>query len=1097
MRCVQVVSAAVLRRLFQRVFQTVGAGPASAPNAELFAAAGHHFTRALRQANARAWFAVEVLLHGEELWERAQLEWERALDHEFFRPLRIFLDCLCENSLFSTSAEARATARSAVRKGIRQNWFASGNLDIDELARNADDGDDDRESGAAWQPRVDAVAPQESPGIRAILQWAHRDGTPLVVLLVAGFFCRAVKADADLFGELAEVVADIDGDEALDEACAWTSLFLDHRTFLESLLRDLAIKGHDWPEAQGPLVVAADDRGSEHLERARAHAQRGEYECAVHECTTALQLNPNSAPAHVGRGEVYRLKGDYPQALENYNAALRVEPGNSQALLARGQVHWLARQHARAIDDFTAFLGKHADNAAGYYFRGKANIDHGDLEAALADLSEAARLDPAHPWVYHDRGDAHAALADYDRAVVDYSQALRLNPHSAISYLRRAESYAAQGDYPRAVADYSQVLRLEPLNSTAYLGRGAAYRQLSQPKEAADDFSRALEIDESNPQLYFQRGLLYQQAGDYERALEDLDAAIALNPADAESYMQRGRAHLAFGAQDQALADFTETVRLAPRHALALLQRGMLYSERGSQEDALGDFSATLRIDPDCAAAYACRSRILSSLGLLDDALADCDSALMRDCRSMDAYLVRGSVLAQQGEFARAVADFTEALQLQPDNAQAFFLRGLAYHREGKLSAALGDLSAVLRLDRRNARAFAHRAAVLQAAHQNERALCDLAHAMRLEPSYASAYCQQLGLVHAQRAEFELATAAYSLVLLLEPNNSGARRQRNRAWKEFVAQLRNRRVPHPDKQLGAMTLAAATQFQLPRAPTLLMPAAVPAPADDRAAAETTEFELSADTAEATAPQETAAAEPSPVNGTVAAHDAVAATTASADPGGANFALTQEHERIASEREQVLRIQMEEDRRQKIAEFQRRLEESKKQADERRKREMNRLKRRFNTDDEDRMPVWKKGMLAAAACLAVWFAASWIYDIYSSWQAQARFTLARICRDFEKDATQARKKYDGGAFELTGKAKLVKAGREWRLAIETPEVPQWSVHCKFDLSPANFKTLVADKVQPGQEVTVEGRCSYQPVEGKGVILMEECVLRKTG
>jgi hypothetical protein len=214
------------------------------------------------------------------------------------------------------------------------------------------------------------------------------------------------------------------------------------------------------------------------------------------------------------------------------------------------------------------------------------------------------------------------------------------------------------------------------------------------------------------------------------------------------------------------------------------------------------------------------------------------------------------------------------------------------------------------------------------------------------------------------------------------------------------------------------------------------------------------------------------------------------------PSAPTSTVDTEHEKQAQEREKRLREQIEEDRKQKMAEFQRKLEESKKVAEERRKKALARLGRRYQEDDDDadRMPLWKKGMIAAAACIAVWFVGSWGLEIYANYQAQARFTLARLFRDFEQDANQARKKYDGGAFELTGKAKLVYTGRETRLALETPEVPQWTLHCRFDMNPDSFKKLVADKIEAGQEVTVEGRCSYQPKEGKGIILMEECVLQ---
>jgi hypothetical protein len=369
------------------------------------------------------------------------------------------------------------------------------------------------------------------------------------------------------------------------------------------------------------------------------------------------------------------------------------------------------------------------------------------------------------------------------------------------------------------------------------------------------------------------------------------------------------------------------------------------------------------------------------------------------------------------------------------------------------------------------------------------------------------------------------------LVLILEPDNQAARTLRNQSWQRFVAQCRSKPPVRPEKQLGAAALGGMTNFRLPAAET--MPTAARAPAKETAAEDATEFETSQKTAEldvseqdveqsaqetaeaAFAPGTTVDNEPAPaapstkasptpaqVAPTTPAKTAHAKTTpartAPEDPAAPTSTVAAAHEKQAQQREKELLQQMEEDRRQKKAEFQKQLADSKKEAEERRKKALARLGRRHQEDDNpERMPLWKKGMLAAAACVVVWFLGSWGFEIYANYQAQARFTLAHFCRDFEQDAVRARKKYDGGAFELTGKAKLVYTGREARLALETAEVPQWSVHCRFDLSPESFKKLIADQIEPGQEVTIEGRCSYQPKEGKGIILMEECILRKSG
>jgi hypothetical protein len=62
-----------------------------------------------------------------------------------------------------------------------------------------------------------------------------------------------------------------------------------------------------------------------------------------------------------------------------------------------------------------------------------------------------------------------------------------------------------------------------------------------------------------------------------------------------------------------------------------------------------------------------------------------------------------------------------------------------------------------------------------------------------------------------------------------------------------------------------------------------------------------------------------------------------------------------------------------------------------------------------------------------------------------------------------------------------------------VALEHPDVPEWTVRCRFDMTPKMYKQYVVDRLQAGAEITVEGRCLYRPEEGPKTIVMEECAL----
>jgi tetratricopeptide (TPR) repeat protein len=803
MRCVQVLSVLALKRLLRYACQPVGRNGSGRLGADKLAPAGHHLSRALRQANARAWTAAEVLLAGEELWERAQLTWERNLEEEFFRPIRTLLDEISLHAVDERGPEARRKCSQALQAALASALLTSGPLDIAELLpeiERVDEGLD--ESQTEWQSLERLMDQLDQAGyteLRPLFALRCESGEPFLVVLIAALFRQAVEADADLFGSLGAACADSTL-EGIQEDFRPLAAALDrHRSRLDSLLRSLREPGN----TQATLASVDMAGGLNRLGRGITFAQRGDYDQAIGEYTTAIQLDPASMQAFLQRADAYRLKGDYGQALADYSAALRLDPANALALLQRGQVHWTMGQVEEAIADFTAALQLDPKNAVAYHYRGKALADAGDLDGAVVNFSEALRLDPYYAWAYHDSGEAYLAQKHYDRAIGDYSEAIRLNPLATLSHLRRGDAYAAKKEFDRAIADYGNALRLDPHNVLGYQSLGVAYRELGKYEQAAAEFTRALELDFSNGRLYLERGVLLQMQGNHERALLDFSAAASRNPKDAETYFRRGLSHDALGDRQSALTDLSQALRLQPTHAGAYNARGLLYAARGETDLAIADYNSAVGIDSAFTDVYVNRAKALAASGRLDEALADCDKALRSEPELSQGFLVRGSVQAQRGEFARAIEDFSRTLRAEPLNAHAFYMRGVAYLKHDDPRQAVVDLTEAIRLDPNHARAYAQRAAIRQATGLHELALSDLAHAARLDAQLAPAYCRQLGVVHAAMGQYEWAVADYTLALSLDPDNAAARQGRESAWQAYLKAPRKRQGPHRGfQQLG-------------------------------------------------------------------------------------------------------------------------------------------------------------------------------------------------------------------------------------------------------------------------------------------------------
>ncbi|MBI3408349.1 MAG: tetratricopeptide repeat protein [Planctomycetes bacterium] len=777
MRSVQVLSRLALQRILGSNLPGGDEEP-GALESDLLSCT-RHVARALRQANARAWAAVEILLAGEEFWERAQLFWERDLEIEFFQPIRFLLDTVSLGPVDRLGPDARLRARQSLEAALKSGLLTTGALELADLVPRLVSSDNGAAEPLAAEPLAEMpailrlTADLEQAGyadLGALFELQCESDRSLLVFLVGEILRLAVEDDPDLFGAMAELF--IDGNTAGVGAELRGVATALHRYVarVDTVLEDIR-QTHP-----APAITAA---GAPPL---------ASFGSGRSDCISNAEL--------IHRGDSHRLQGSYAQALADYSQALRVDPSNSLALVQRGQVYWLMGQSQEAIADYSAALELDPKSAVACYYRGKALADSEDYDAAVVNFSEALRLDPHHAWAYHDLGDVYAAQKAYERAIANYCMAIRLNPLAALTYLRRGEATAALGEFERAIADLDNALRLDPHNAVAYMDRGTAFRELGRHEQAEADLSRALELDVTSAKAYYERGVLFQQQGNQERAVRDFDDALYHDPKNADAFCRRAQTFEALGKLDRAVEDLTQAVRLEPSRAAAYSSRGQVYMHKGELDLAQSDFSEAIQIEPTLAVARLNRAKILGRLGQLEEALADCHEAVRHEPQLAQAYLARGSILAQQREYTAAVDDFSQALRLEPLGAQTYFLRGVAQKKLANAPQAVADLTEAIRLDPRLDRAYLHRAVLRNKGGHLDLALEDLAHATRLDTQHAAVYCGQLGNLHAARGSYECAVADYTVALLLDPDNATVRAARDQALQSHEAKPR----PTPSKR---------------------------------------------------------------------------------------------------------------------------------------------------------------------------------------------------------------------------------------------------------------------------------------------------------
>jgi tetratricopeptide (TPR) repeat protein len=180
------------------------------------------------------------------------------------------------------------------------------------------------------------------------------------------------------------------------------------------------------------LAIAHNNRGN-------AYSEKGDYDHAIQDYDSAIQLNPNYAQPYNNRGVVYQKKGDYDQAIKDFDEAIKLNPDYAYAFANRAETYQIKHDYQRAVRDY----------------------------------GDALRADPNFKAIWNGRCWARAVIGQLQDALTDCNNALGAQPN-AVTYDSRGLVYLKLGQYHSAIDDYDSALRLEPKLASAFYGRGLA-----------------------------------------------------------------------------------------------------------------------------------------------------------------------------------------------------------------------------------------------------------------------------------------------------------------------------------------------------------------------------------------------------------------------------------------------------------------------------------------------------------------------------------------------------------------------------------------------------------------------------------------------
>ena len=195
-------------------------------------------------------------------------------------------------------------------------------------------------------------------------------------------------------------------------------------------------RSHEFLHPSRNVVVTEEAllQPKDYIDIAREKIVAGDMDAALEGLNVAIDENASSN-VYTLRGEVYMQMGEYQKALADFDSALEIDGVNAVAFYDRALLNMRLENYEAALVDINNALAAQSMKPSDvltlrdlYAKRGQLNLWLKNWEGAIADYTNSlARAEGSvSANVYAERAEAYTAMGDYESAVNDYQSAVRV-----------------------------------------------------------------------------------------------------------------------------------------------------------------------------------------------------------------------------------------------------------------------------------------------------------------------------------------------------------------------------------------------------------------------------------------------------------------------------------------------------------------------------------------------------------------------------------------------------------------------------------------------------------------------------------------------
>lgn len=446
---------------------------------------------------------------------------------------------------------------------------------------------------------------------------------------------------------------------------------------------------------------------------------RGDSNGAEPALRNALELRPDSPPAHARLGELLLLQGRASEAREHFEALADKPDFAALRLSGLGRVAAAEGEHEQAVDLLNRALALQPGagglrNALAQSLRGLGRQD--EAQAQLARKESGA---VTFPDVWRDR--------------------LEALPKSSGSFLRRGNKALLAGDTGGAVELFKQGKEANSDNLELRLNLALALVRAQQVDDAMIEIREVLKRDPQNAQAHHDLGTAYRAKNLTEDAIASFEKAVELEPEYASAHFNLANAYGTLNQWAKSEAAARRVLKLEPDHSRARYLAAMAQFQQGRGPKAEKELRGLIESEPEQRIYREGLVSILTAGRRFGEAL----TVLRAGAREMSSkdeavgLLNNGAAILWRGRRTQdAISLWRLATELDPESSEALtqLANGLQLLNQQEEAARL--FGRAVELDPQNSTAWLSCANLLILAGRHQEAKAQLEQALELHPKH-------------------------------------------------------------------------------------------------------------------------------------------------------------------------------------------------------------------------------------------------------------------------------------------------------------------------------------------------------------------------